>query len=82
MMGCHNFNLPQVLIQHLQAMHAADPSNKALIFTQYKESVSVLAQRLASVGFSHRTISGSMPMKQRAAAIDAFQYDGGTTVSA
>lgn len=71
----------QVLIKELQDMHTADPSNKALIFTQYKESVTILARRLANVGFSHRTISGGMPMKQRAAAIEAFQHDGGTTVS-
>lgn len=70
----------QVLIKQLKEMHNADPSNKALIFTQYKESVTILARRLASVGFSHRTISGSMPMKQRAAAIEAFQHDCGTTV--
>lgn len=70
----------QVLIKELKEMHNADPSNKALIFTQYKESVTILAQKLSGVGFSHRTISGSMPMKQRAAAIEAFQHDGGTTV--
>jgi len=70
----------QVLIQQLKEMHAADPRNKALIFTQYKESVNIVARVLAKVGFSHRTISGGMPMKQRAAAIEAFQHDGGTTV--
>eukprot|EP00892_Ulva_mutabilis_P010165 jgi/Ulvmu1/7520/UM037_0064.1 len=70
----------KVLIKQLKEMHAADPSNKALIFTQYKESVNTIARKLGKAGFSHRTISGNMPMKQRAAAIKAFQHDGGTTV--
>ena len=61
-------------------MRAKDPNNKALIFTQYGDTIKYLAKKLRLAGFEYRTISGSMPMKQRAAAIEAFQRDPPTTV--
>lgn len=64
----------------LTRMHAADKSNKALIFTQYNDTIRYLGDKLRAAGFAYRTISGSMPMKQRAAAIEAFQRDPPTTV--
>lgn len=70
----------QALIRELRAMREANKNNKALIFTQFSDSIKFLAAQLSDAGFAYRTISGSMPMKQRAAAIDAFQKDPPTTV--
>lgn len=70
----------QVLVKELKAMHAKDASNKALIFTQYNDSLKFIGDALRGSGFAYRTISGSMPQKQRAAAIEAFQRDPPTTV--
>lgn len=70
----------QELVAQLTRMHAADKSNKALIFTQYNDTIRYLGDKLRAAGFAYRTISGSMPMKQRAAAIEAFQRDPPTTV--
>jgi hypothetical protein len=72
----------QKLVEELGKMRAAGGSNKALIFTQYNETLKYLAGKLSEAGFAYRTISGGMPMKQRAAAIEAFQKDPPTTARA
>ena len=51
-----------------------------MIFSQFNSTLEWLATRLVENGFSYRSISGSMPLKQRAKAIDAFQKDPPTTV--
>ncbi|EFN56965.1 hypothetical protein CHLNCDRAFT_21780, partial [Chlorella variabilis] len=61
-------------------MRRADPSAKALIFSQYVTTIEWLKTRLTQAGFGYRFISGSMPLKQRAKAINAFQQDPPTTV--
>lgn len=61
-------------------MHASDSGNKALIFTQFNDTLEFVAKQLQQNGFTCRCISGKMPMKQRAAAIEAFQSDPPTTV--
>ena len=53
---------------------------QALIFSQYTGTLEWLKTRLSEEGFGYRTISGSMPLKQRAAAIQAFQTAPPTTV--
>lgn len=63
-------------------MRGADANNKALIFTQYNDTIKYLGKKLEAAGFAFRTISGSMAMKQRSAAIEAFQRDPPTTVRA
>ena len=68
------------LLKSLRAMRRADPSAKALIFSQYNSTIEWLKGRLTREGFGHRHISGSMPLKQRAKAIQAFQGDPPTTV--
>jgi len=68
------------LLQELEAMREADPTAKALIFSQYTGTLEWLKTRLSEEGFGYRTISGSMPLKQRAAAITAFQTAPPTTV--
>ena len=47
-------------------MRAADPSAKALIFSQYVSTLEWLQARLSAEGFGYRTISGSMALKKRA----------------
>jgi SNF2 family DNA or RNA helicase len=61
-------------------MRAANGANKALIFSQFTSTLRWLQTRLPEEGFGFRTVSGSMPLKQRAEAIAAFQKDPPTTV--
>ena len=68
------------LLKSLRDMRRQDPSAKALIFSQYNSTIEWLKIRLTREGFGHRHISGSMPLKQRAKAIQAFQGDPPTTV--
>ena len=56
-------------------MRRADPTAKALIFSQYVTTIEWLKVRLTAAGFGYRFISGSMPLKQRAKAINAFHND-------
>lgn len=50
------------------------------MFSQFISTLEWLKTRLMEEGFSYRTISGSMPLNQRAKAIAAFQGDPPTTV--
>jgi len=70
----------QALLKELRKMRRSDPTAKALIFSQYTSTIEWLKLRLTLEGFGHRHISGSMPLKQRAKAIQAFQADPPTTV--
>eukprot|EP00887_Chlorella_sp_A99_P003475 scaffold7.g3475.t1 len=70
----------QALLKELRAMRRRDSSAKALIFSQYVSTIEWLKTRLTEEGFGYRYISGSMPLKQRAKAINAFQQDPPTTV--
>jgi hypothetical protein len=44
----------QALIAELTAMRAADPSSKALVFSQYNSTLEWLQRRLPEQGFSFR----------------------------
>ena len=70
----------QALVAELRKMRDEDESNKALIFSQFNSTLTWLQERLPEEGFGFRTISGSMPLKQRDKAIQAFQKDPPTTV--
>jgi SNF2 family DNA or RNA helicase len=70
----------RALLKELTKMRAADESHKALVFSQFIGTLEWLKTRLPEEGFSYRTISGSMPLPQRAKAIQAFQADPPTTV--
>ncbi|KAK9808795.1 hypothetical protein WJX72_003802 [[Myrmecia] bisecta] len=70
----------QALLRELRAMRAEDESAKALVFSQYVSTIEWLKTRLTEEGFGYRYISGSMPLKQRTKAIDAFQNDPPCTV--
>mmetsp|Transcript_13439 Transcript_13439/g.44267 ORF Transcript_13439/g.44267 Transcript_13439/m.44267 type:complete len:1465 (-) Transcript_13439:1441-5835(-) len=68
------------LLTELTRMRDEDETYKALVFSNFNSTMEWLKTRLVERGFSHRTITGSMPMKQRAKAIEAFQKDPPTTV--
>ncbi|KAK9830036.1 hypothetical protein WJX72_009324 [[Myrmecia] bisecta] len=70
----------RALLRELRRMRAEDESAKALVFSQYVSTIEWLKTRLTEEGFGYRYISGSMPLKQRTKAIDAFQNDPPTTV--
>ena len=70
----------QALLKELTKMRAEDESHKALVFSQFIGTLEWLKSRLPDEGFGYRTISGSMPLNQRAKAIAAFQDDPPTTV--
>ncbi len=63
----------RVLLSELKAMREADETAKALVFSQFNSTLEWLKTRLTEEGFGYRTISGSMPLPKRAAAIEAFQ---------
>ena len=70
----------KALVADLQKTREEDPTAKCLVFSQFTESISWLATELTNAGFGHRTITGSMSMKKRSKAIEAFQKDPPTTI--
>ena len=53
---------------------------KSLVFSQFTSSLKYLQEELPKHGFQFRTLSGSMPMRQRAKALHDFQHDPPTTI--
>lgn len=49
----------------LAAMRAANPRAKALVFTQFSQTLEWLTVRLGRAGYKYRTITGSMPISER-----------------
>ena len=49
----------------LAAMRAANPKAKALVFTQFSQTLEWLTVRLERAGYKYRTITGSMPISER-----------------
>ncbi|KXZ53508.1 hypothetical protein GPECTOR_7g958 [Gonium pectorale] len=70
----------RVLLAELRAMRETDPEAKALVFTQFGQTLEWLKPRLAEEGFGHRSITGDMTQKKRTEAIASFQRDPGTSV--
>ncbi|GLC42798.1 hypothetical protein PLESTM_001380900 [Pleodorina starrii] len=70
----------KVLLAELRAMREGDPTAKALVFTQFSQTLEWLKPRLIAEGFGHRSITGDMTQKKRTEAIDSFQRDPTTTV--
>lgn len=70
MLAASVFASVQALLAELSAMRQADPSSKALVFSQYNSTLEWLKRRLPEEGFSFRTITGSMAQRQRARAIE------------
>ena len=67
-------NRTRVLVAELKRMREDDLTNKALIFTQFTQTIDWLQRRLPEEGFGFRTISGSMA-QNRDKSIQAFQKD-------
>ena len=53
----------------LRVMRKNDPTAKALVFSQFVSTIEWLKGKLREHGFGYRTISGSMPQKQRAKVV-------------
>ncbi|CAB9505789.1 regulator of chromatin subfamily A member 3-like 1 [Seminavis robusta] len=68
------------LIQELKHARDNDPTSKSLVFSQFTSSLKYLQEELPKNGFQFRTLSGSMPMRQRAKALHDFQNDPPTTI--
>ena len=63
----------RALIAELQAMRRRDPSSKALIFSQYADTMEMLKRLLRDAGFGHCYIDGAMSIAQRTRALESFQ---------
>ena len=53
---------------------------KSLVFSQFTSTLEWLKEELPKHGFQFRTLSGDMPMRQRAKALHDFQSDPPTTI--
>jgi superfamily II DNA or RNA helicase len=61
-----------VLVHRLQAMRQQDASAKALVFTQFTQTLSGIEERLRLDGIRFSTIMGSMTRSKRDKAIESF----------
>lgn len=68
------------LLQELKRIQETEPQSKSLVFTQFSSTLQWMKQELPKHGFQFRTLSGDMPMKQRAKALRDFQKDPPTTI--
>ncbi|KAJ7517354.1 hypothetical protein O6H91_21G020400 [Diphasiastrum complanatum] len=70
----------KTLLSDLAIIREANDGAKVLIFSQFMQTIAWLKAEFKKQGVNYRFISGDMPMKKRAQAIDAFQKDSPTTV--
>ncbi|XP_024528527.1 DNA repair protein RAD5A-like [Selaginella moellendorffii] len=70
----------RTLLADLAAIRADNSGAKVLIFSQFMQTVAWLKCQFKKQGINYRFISGDMPMKKRAQAIEAFQKESPTTV--
>lgn len=68
------------LVRLLREMREKDDTAKALVFSQFSNTLEWLKTKLTEEGFGYQTVSGSMTLKKRAKAIEAFQNAPPTTV--
>ena len=61
------------LMSELQAMRAASPSHKALVFTQYLSTMELLKRTMQEHDFTYQTLEGHMPMRQRKRNLEEFR---------
>ena len=63
---CSSDRLPDgVPDMQLEEMRAADPTAKALVFSQFNSTIDWLKVKLGEHGFGFRTISGGMTLSKR-----------------
>ena len=61
------------LMAELQAMRAASPLHKALVFTQYLSTMELLKRTMKEQDFTFQTLEGHMPMRQRKRNLEEFR---------
>ncbi|KAG0596709.1 hypothetical protein M758_UG278500 [Ceratodon purpureus] len=70
----------KTLLADLTKVRKEHDGAKVLIFSQFMQTIAWLKAEFKKQGINCRIISGDMPMKKRAQAIEAFQKDPPTTV--
>ncbi|WIA16278.1 hypothetical protein OEZ85_012982 [Tetradesmus obliquus] len=65
----------EALREELEAMRAADPGAKAIVFSQFTSMLELVGFRLEQVGIRCVKLEGSMSLEQRNATIAAFSSD-------
>ncbi|CAM6129371.1 unnamed protein product [Calypogeia fissa] len=70
----------RTLLEDLDKVREENPRAKVLIFSQFMQTIAWLKTEFKRQNINYRFISGDMPMKKRAQAIEAFQKDPPTTV--
>ena len=70
----------KALVRELHAMRSSDPAAKALVFSQYSDTLEWLKRRLPGANFQFRALGGDMTLNMRSKAIADFQGDPPTTV--
>uniref|UniRef100_A0A7I4DZM6 SNF2 family DNA-dependent ATPase n=1 Tax=Physcomitrium patens TaxID=3218 RepID=A0A7I4DZM6_PHYPA len=70
----------KILLADLAKVRKEHDGAKVLIFSQFMQTIAWLKAEFKKQGINYRFISGDMPMKKRAQAIEAFQKDPPTTV--
>lgn len=78
--GVHMHSKFKTLLADLAKCREEDKGAKVLIFSQFTQTIAWLKNEFKRKGINYRFISGDMPMKKRAQAIEAFQKDPPTTV--
>jgi SWI/SNF-related matrix-associated actin-dependent regulator of chromatin subfamily A3 len=68
------------LLVELKRIRDDEPDSKSLVFSQFSSTLQWMKQELPKHGFQFRTLSGDMPMTQRAKALREFQQDPPTTI--
>ena len=63
------------LMAELQAMRAASPIHKALVFTQYLSTMKLLKRTMKEHDFTYQTLEGHMPMRQRKRNLEEFRQN-------
>eukprot|EP01018_Ginkgo_biloba_P003463 Gb_33548 [translate_table: standard] len=78
--GIHMHSKFKTLLSDLAKSREEEKGAKVLIFSQFTQTIAWLKNEFKKQGINYRFISGDMPMKKRAQAIEAFQKDPPTTV--
>ncbi len=64
----------------LEQMRAADPAQKAIVFSSFTQFLGTIEVHLRKAGFATCRFVGSMSQQQRADVMREFQRDGGPNV--
>lgn len=63
------------LVAHLEAMRERDPTSKALVFTQFVDSMAVFEERLVRAGVQVAKVKGGATHTQKRRALERFRQD-------